>query len=259
TGVVIAPEEVMTVAMVAERGEKVPIHGPDGEIEGEVIGFDPGSGLALLRAPGLATAVSVHEGEVRVGELGVTVACPIPSGHEARLAMVRCVGGSTRLRGGRRVERYLQTDASRFRGFSAAVHFDASGAAVGMTMPVGRREEPYLLPMDLVVAIAGRLREGRSTGTAYLGVQTTPVELPVAANGMTRGLLVTGVEDGSPAHRAGVHVGHFLLSVNGAATAAPEELYDALGGVDEGATLELLIADGSGETRTLEALAVLRS
>lgn len=258
TGLVVAEGEVVTLAMVAEPGEEVPVHGPDGEITATVVGFDEASGIALLKAPGLSVAATIADAAPAVGALGVTVACPIPSGHEARLSMIRCVGGPTRVRGGRRVSSYLQTDSARFSGFAAAVLFDADACALGITMPTRRREEAYVLPMSEVMSIVEQLRSGKSVGSAYLGVQTTPVELPAAADGATHGLLVSGVEHGSPAAEAGIQVGRFLVAVGGEPTTNLEELYDALVGKRDGDTLDLKVADADGNASQVTVRVVLR-
>lgn len=104
TGLVIADGEVITVARAAEPGEVVPIHAKSGQIDATVVGFDSASGLALLRHSDIAGDDLGSQRAVSLGELTVAVACPIPDGHESRIGMVRCVGGETRLPGGRRVD-----------------------------------------------------------------------------------------------------------------------------------------------------------
>lgn len=258
TGFVIAPDEVVTVAMVAEHGESVPVHGPDGEISATVIGFDQGSGIALLSAPGLATAAELAGEAPAVGSLGVSVAVPIPGGHEARLEMIRCVGGATRLRGGRRVGSYLQTDAPRFRGFGGATLLDTAGRLLGIVMPTHRREESYVVPASELAAIVDGLRSGTTTGTGYLGVQSTPVELPAPVGEATHGLLLTAVEPETPASRAGLRVGSFLIAIDGTPTPSHEELYDALQGRTEGERVDVTIASADGSSSTLSVELALR-
>lgn len=259
TGLVIGPEEVVTVAMVAEEGESVPVHHGSTEIQATVTGFDSASGIALLRAPGLESVPALARALPKVGEIAVTVAAPIPDDVEARFSMIRCVGGATRLRGGRRVGSYIQTDAARFRGFSASVVVNYRGEAVGMTMPVQRREEPFVLPMSEILTILEEVRSGESVGTGYLGVQTTAVALPRPVDGAERGLLITGVEEESPAERAGLAVGTFLIKVGENRTSSVEELYDSLVGVRKGDTLTVTVASSEGTSRTHEVEVELRS
>lgn len=258
TGFVIAPEEVVTIAMVAEHGESVPVHGPHGEIAATVTGFDQGSGIALLRAPGLVTAAMLSHETPAVGSLGVSVAVPIPDGHEARLEMIRCVGGATRLRGGRRIGSYLQTDAARFRGFGGATLLDIAGRVVGIVMPTHRREESYVVPVAEITAIVDGLRSGTTTGTGYLGVQSTPVELPTPVGEITHGLLLTAVEPDTPASRAGIRVGSFLVAIGETQTPTHEELFDALQGRTDGERVDVTIAAADGTSTVVPVELALR-
>jgi S1-C subfamily serine protease len=249
TGVVIESGKVATIAVMAEPGETVPIDGPGGTVQGTVIGFDRTSGVALLDAPGLDSPVEAADIPPAVGQLGVEVAVPIPGGHEARLAMVRCVGKVTRLPGGRRIDSYYQTDVARFRGFSGAVLLDAGGAALGISMSGGRREEPVVLPIAELQLIARQIESGERIGTAYLGLKTSPVELPHKSDAFSEGLIVTGVEAGSPAEQAGVVIGEFLVAIDDAAVTEVDSLYDALHARLEGSMMELTIMTGAGELK----------
>lgn len=254
TGVVYAPGRVVTLAMAAEVGETVPVDGPDGRLEATVRGFDPTSGVAVLDAPSLESPIERMTDAPAVGELAVEVAAPTAGGHEARLSMIRCVGGLTRLPGGRRIDTYFQTDASRFRGFAGAVLVRADGTALGISVPGGRRDESFILPMDQLLTIVERVESGEAIGSAFLGVKTSPVELPKPVEGHTHGLIVTGVEAESPAARAGLLVGDFLIAIDGDALHEVDSLYDALQGRTRGSTMEVTLVSAASvlETRTVE-------
>ena len=259
SGLAIGNGEVVTLARQAEAGEHVPVVVDGSEMDSTVIGYDGTSGVALLKVEGLDDGVPVAGTLPAVGELGVTVAYPIPEGHEARLSMVRCVGEATRLPGGRRIATYLQTDAARFRGFAGSVLFNADGEAVGITVPTRGHGESFLIPMNEVKAIAEQVRSGKGVGTGYLGVQTTSVDLPQPVEGRTRGLLIVGVEEESPAEKAGLTVGSFIVAVGGTATPGLEELYDALTGVRKGESIELTIASSDGKSKSVAVEVELRT
>ncbi len=259
SGLLIGNGEVLTVAVSAELGEEVPVQVKDQEYPAIVVGFDTSSGIALLRHDDLPGTI-ITPGELpMVGELCVTVACPIPEGHEVRLGLIRSVGGSTRLAGGRRVEHYFQTDSARFRGFAGAVVFAPDQRPLGITMPAHRREEGFSLPIGQLLEIAAELREGRAVGTGYLGVQATSVDLPAPNEEFRQGLLVTGVESDTPAERAGINVGTFVVSVGGTATADLESLFDALTGRRAGDELAIRIMRSEGSMETVNVKVVLRT
>jgi S1-C subfamily serine protease len=108
------------------------------------------------------------------------------------------------------------------------------------------------------MSIVDELRSGEAIGTGYLGVQTTPVRLPTPAGDASHGLLVTGVEDDSPAQRAGLSVGTFITTVGTTMVTGVEDLYDALTGLRAGSVLPVTVADASGQSSTLEVEVVLR-
>lgn len=261
SGLLIGNGELVTVARVAEAGEKVPVHIGDREVSATVAGFDPASGIALLNLEGIEGPGPIDTSDEdipAVGSLTVTVACPLPDGHEARLGMIRCVGGETRTPGGRKIGSYIQTDSARFRGFAGSIVFAASGRPIAMTMPVQRREEGFAIPLKEMLEIVAQLRDGGSIGTGYLGVQATPVDLPEERDGHSAGLLITGVEPDSPAEKAGLQVGSFIVSVAGTATPDIESLYDALTGLRESEELAVGVMKGGGDIEQVTVSVTLR-
>jgi S1-C subfamily serine protease len=215
SGLAIGDGEVVTLSRRAEAGEHVLVVVDGEETDATVIGYDGTSGIALLTVDGLTAQAALSATLPAVGDLAVTVAYPIPEGHEARLEMVRCVGDPTRLPDGRRIDAYLQTDSARFRGFAGSVLFNAAGEALGITIPRRGPEESFLIPMSDVATIVEQIRSGKGVGTGYLGVQTMAVDLPQPADGHTTGLLITGVEENSAAERARLKVGSFIVAVGG--------------------------------------------
>jgi S1-C subfamily serine protease len=65
------------------------------------------------------------------------------------------------------------------------------------------------------------------------------------------GVLVREVEDSSPAAAAGIHEGDLLIEAAGRPIVEPDDVYDALGTIQAGATLSLRIVRGADE-RTVE-------
>ena len=258
SGLLIGNGEVLTVAKAADKGEPVPVHVGETEFLATVIGFDAASGITLLSHPDLGADSLTTSGLPGVGSLSVTVACPIPGGHEARLGMIRCVGGETRLAGGRRIEAYFQTDSNRFRGFAGSVVFGPTGDVLGMTMPVHRRQEGFVIPTEQLLQVADQLRKGESLGTGYLGIQATGVDLPEERDGYSSGLLVTGVESDSPAERAGLQVGNFVVRLGENATPDLESLYDSLVGVREDEEIQMSVMRSAGELEQITVKVALR-
>ena len=96
TGVVWGDGLVLTLAQQARDGESVPVVLPGGaEATATVHAWDPRTGLAVLRVPGVTDPKWVTGPLPHVGALVLSVAFPSPQGPEARLDMVRFVAGGT--------------------------------------------------------------------------------------------------------------------------------------------------------------------
>jgi S1-C subfamily serine protease len=214
--------------------------------------------MVLLEAEAFTEPASLATELPRVGSLAVEVAVPIPGDVEARLAMIRCVGGQTRLPGGRKVDSYLQTDATRFRGFAGGVILAPSGEILGLSMPTMRREEGYAVPATVIGSILEQLATGQSRGMGYLGVTTTIANLPKSHGDQQEGLLVTAVESGSPAARAGIKPGTFLVEIDGASMTSRDALYDVLMSVTDGQELAISSMSSEGSVSTQSANVALR-
>lgn len=216
-------ERFLTYAWQADEGdtvEAVDVSGTRHTLT--VSGFDPLSGLAVLDATqaesgdGGASKAPIHAAVPRVGELSVTLAYPSTHGVEARLAMIRCVGGGTVVGMGRTVSSYYQTDGRMHRGFAGAPVYTVEGQLLGMLAPAGRGREDLIVPASELAVMIDRIKRGEAESRAYLGVNTQGVE---------EGLLVTGVESESPAGQAGIRTGDFLVSLGEGRLESPEDLW----------------------------------
>jgi serine protease Do len=79
----------------------------------------------------------------------------------------------------------------------------------------------------------------------FIGVGLQPVVLPERQHAsQRRGLLVVGVEGGSPADQAGLFVGDVIVSAAGEATRDTDELQRWLTGDRVGAALALEVVRG---------------
>src|SRR5919107_483373 len=221
SGVVIAQDMVLTASHVLEREEDLSVETPDGRtLSARLAGRDHPTDLAVLRVEGLdiepATPV---EGEARVGQISLAVGSHSRGeGPRATLGVVSAVGGPVRTRRGPRLERYIQTDAIPYPGFSGGPLIDVRGNVRGILGSGWGRGPAFAIPADLAWGTAGTLSERGSVKRGYLGILSQPVRLPDGQRlGLSQrgGLLVVGVEDGSPAGRGGLIVGDILAPLDG--------------------------------------------
>ena len=256
SGVVYGRGTVLTASHVLEREEDLSVGVPDGRsLSARFVGRDHSTDLAVLRVEGLdAGAATPAEGEARVGQIALAVGGPSRGeGVRATLGVVSAVGGPVRAWRGPRLERYIQTDATPYPGFSGGPLIDVGGRVLGI-MVSGSRGTAFAVPADIAWRVAGTLEERGSVKRGYLGILSQPVRLPDGGRlGLTQkgGLLVVGVEDGSPADRASLIVGDILATLDGQPVEDTDDLLVLLGGERVGRSVPVKLVRG-GELAEVE-------
>ncbi len=257
SGVVYAPELVLTASHALEREEDLSVGTHDGRtLPARFVGRDPSTNLAVLRVEGLdIEAATPAKGPARIGQLALAVGRP-SHGEEPRasLGVVSAVGGPLRTWRGPRLERYIQTDATPYPGFSGGPLIDAWGNVLGIMMTGLARGAALAIPAEVAWRVARTLESRGSIKRGYLGILSQPVRLPDAqSTGLTQrgGLLVVGVEDGSPAGRGGLLVGDILATVDGQPVEDTDDLLVLLTGERVGKAVPVKVVRG-GELQPLQ-------
>ena len=255
SGVVYADRKVLTASHVVEREEDLSVVTHDGRtLEARFVGRDPANDLAVLEAADLGeTVAEPAAGGVRVGQISLAVARPNREGIRASFGVVSSVGGPLRTGRGTRLERYVQTDATPYPGFSGGPLINAEGDVLGITTLGFARGVALAVPADVAWDVAGTLAERGSVKRGYLGILSQPVSLPAAQRmGLEAGggLLVVGVDEDSPAGKGGVLVGDILVSLDATTVEDTEELLALLTGDKVGREVPVGVVRG-GEQKTL--------
>ncbi len=257
SGVVYAPGLVLTAGHVLERDEDLSVETADGKtLPARLVGRDHSTDLAVLRVENLdVEAATPAEGEARVGQISLAVASPgRGDGPRATLGIVSSVGGPVRSRRGPRLERYIQTDASPYPGLSGGPLVSVDGKVIGILVAGWGRGAAFAVPADLAWRVAGTLQERGTVKRGYLGILSQPVRLPDGGKlGLTQkgGLLVVGVEDGSPAGRGGLMVGDIVATLDGQPVEDTDDLLVLLSGDRVGRAVPVRVVRG-GEPHELE-------
>lgn len=256
SGLVYAPEMVLAASHSVEREEDITVGTHDGRTLGaRLVGRDPSTDLALLNVEGLAVeAARPAESEARVGQLALAVGrSGRGGGPMVSLGVVGAVGGPLRTRWGVRLERYIRTDASAFPGMSGGALVDVRGGVIGVLTTGLARGAALAIPADLAWSAAATLSERGSLRRGYLGILSQPVHLPDAQRGgldRRGGLLVVGVEDGSPAATGGMMVGDIVVTLDEHPVEETEDLLALLVGERVGKPASVGVLRG-GENSTL--------
>jgi serine protease Do len=237
SGVVVADGQVLTNAHNL-RGGEVTITFADGRsARGEVRGVDPDGDLAVI-AIDTAGATPLEWGAPESASVGTPVfgaAATFGGGARVTVGFVSSIARSFRGPGGRRISGSIEHTAPLAPGSSGGALLDADGRLIGLN--TNRIGEGFYLALPADPGLRARvesLGKGESVERPRLGVAIAPNHV---ARRLRRsvglperdGILVRGVEDGSPAAAAGIEVGDLIVSAGGSAIADADDLQDALG------------------------------
>ena len=255
SGVVIGEGRVLTNAHVL-RGEEVAVRRSDGEVAlGRVAARDDTLDVAVVAVDtGPAPAVAWEPdavGQLRTGQAVFALADPGGRGLRTTFGLVTATGRSFRGPRGRRIGGSIEHSAPLPRGSSGGPLVDADGRLLGINSV--RMEGGLLLALPADAALRGvaeALGRGEAPARPQLGLALAP---PRAARRMRaavglperEGLLVRGVEPGSPAERAGLERGDLLVAAAGRPLHGFDELLDALEAA--AGTLALTVVCGTEE------------
>src|SRR5438132_6583478 len=234
SGVVYVPGVVVTTIKALGREDGLHVRGAEGDaLDAELAGWDPATGLALLKASGLnAPAIGVAKQPARVGHIGLALARSWSNNLTASAGIVSIIGGP--LRTGRRhsIDRVIRTTAPMHDGFAGGAFLDASGALIGVATASTIRGLGVVIPSDIAWKTARGLLEHGRVKSGYIGIAGQQVQLPEGqrAEGRDEALLVIGVSSDGPAAKAGVMVGDVIVSFDGQPVTSPDDLLDVLTG-----------------------------
>ena len=258
SGVVITPDGfLLTSAHVVARSDgRGRASFADGrDLELEVVGADPLSDLAVLRAAGGAlTPAELGDADgLRVGQLVVAIGNPHGFAGSVTAGVVSALGRSLPTRSGanvRVVDNVIQTDAALNPGNSGGALADGRGRVVGINTAVAGIGLGLAVPINEATRriVAELMSEGRFR-RAYLGIggQQRPLP-PRFAHELGRAscVEVAQVVEGAPAARAGLRPGDLIVAVDGVPVETMSDLQRLMVSERIGASAAFTIARGDG-------------
>jgi S1-C subfamily serine protease len=235
----------------SDRGTAAFVDGS--ELEFRVVGRDPLSDLAVVRANGDLQAARLGDAaKLKVGQLVVAIGNPLGFAGSVTAGVVSALGRSLATRDGRSsrlVENVIQTDAALNPGNSGGALADSRGRVVGINTAVAGIGLGLAVPIDATTRqiLAALMRDGR-VRRAYLGVVGGSRPLPAALAhdlGRGRALEVVQLLDQSPAAAAGVRPGDLIVELDGRPIQGVGDLQRLLVGELVGRRVDLRVARGS--------------
>lgn len=209
---------IVTNDHVVSQAEVVTVIFHNGfEAEAEVIGTDPDSDLAVLRADEVPEDVRPlrlgDSSSVSPGDWVVAIGNPFRLGGSMSLGIVSAVGRTIpTAETPFSIPQAVQTDAAINPGNSGGPLLNLQGQVVGVNAQIASGTGTnsgvgFAIPADVVRRVAPALIEQGSYAWPWLGVRGGPVNLAVQeANGLDtqEGAYIASVEEGGPAAEAGL-------------------------------------------------------
>ena len=268
TGVVLTSDgEILTNAHVIEDATEVVVRFA-GETEprvAKILASDLGNDLALIKVDvtGLTAATFAKPGSVQIGDTVVAIgyALALDGGPTVTSGIVSALKRTIETDSGA-LNSLIQTDAAISSGNSGGPLVNLKGEVVGINTAVARGDSEsaannigFSISVDEVLIVIEQLRE-QAKGTVreegFLGVGLA------AREDGGQGAIITNVQPGSPADKAGILIDDVVLAVDGEPIDGQAGLVAAIRDAEPGQTVKIEIFR-DGERLVFEATLIARS
>jgi S1-C subfamily serine protease len=209
------------------------------ELPAALIGSDPSTGIALIRAEGLSAPPLplILEFHPKAGTLAIAIGRRA-EGVTFRLGAVSLAGGPWRSMRGGHIDRLIRLDMTLDRRAEGGAIVGSDGRAFGMALR-GPRRSVLAIPAATIERIAPRILEHGPVRPGYLGLGLHPVQVKTSGGEPIQGLIVLGVAPGGPGEAGGVLQGDILTAWNGESIGGLRSLFRKLGPDAAGQSAEL--------------------
>jgi serine protease Do len=223
SGFVISQEGlVLTNNHVVEKATEIKIKLISGkEYEAKIVGRDPKTDLALIRAESpdkdFPKPVALGDSEaLRVGDWVMAVGNPFGLGNTVTTGIISAKG---RIIGAGPYDDFLQTNAAINPGNSGGPLFNMAGQVIGINTAIIAQAQGigFAIPINIAKELLPQLKKGKVV-RGWLGVMIQDITPELAKSfGLktSKGVIVSDVLKGSPAEKAGLQSGDVILQFNG--------------------------------------------
>ncbi len=225
SGFIVDPKGyIITNHHVIEGADRIRVKLVDDQTEhkARLIGFDVETDLAVIKIDAgrpLSTVEIGNSDAVQVGDWAIAIGAPF--GLEASVT-AGIVSAKGRDLGAQQFQRFIQTDAAINPGNSGGPLLNIRGEAIGVNTMIATRTGGYqgigfALPINTAVKVYNMIiRNGRAT-RGSIGISFSRDQTPVLlkALGVDHGVVVSQVQPGGPAEKAGIQPEDIILALDG--------------------------------------------
>jgi serine protease Do len=234
SGFIVSPDGyILTNNHVAGDTDKITVKLRDGrELIAKLVGADPGTDLAVVKvdAKDLPTVQFGDSLGLEVGETVIAIGNPFGLEQTVTEGIVSAKGRSQL--GLSEYEDFIQTDASINPGNSGGPLIDVTGRVVGVNTAIFSRSGGsmgigFAIPINLAQHIMTALIKDGTVHRGFLGISIQDLTPELAeAMGLKEhaGVVVAGVQEDSPAAKAGLRQGDVIVAFNGQPVATANDL-----------------------------------
>jgi Do/DeqQ family serine protease len=249
--IVTADGHIITNHHVVDGAEEISVDLTDKRhFDAKLIGSDSPSDLAVLKiqATNLPVLTLGDSDKVRVGDVCLAVGNPLGVGQTVTMGIISAKGRSTE-QGNSSFEDFLQTDAAINQGNSGGALVNTQGELIGINSQIlspsgGSIGIGFAIPSNMARNVMDQLTKNGRVSRGRLGVNIQEIS-PELAQSMnlkdSRGVLVSGVEPGMPAEKAGVREEDVIIAVNGTRVDDSNSLRNRIAAMSPGTDVALTI------------------